>query len=72
MSYSGGAGCRRRHASEEQGHADQLAARIIQLGGEPNFSPDGLLSRSHSEYVEGKVLEEMIEGRSDRRANCDR
>jgi len=48
------------HANEEQGHADQIAARIIQLGGEPNFSPDGLLSRSHSEYVEGNTLIDMI------------
>jgi bacterioferritin len=48
------------HANEEQGHADQIAARIIQLGGAPNFSPDGLLSRSHSEYVEGTTLIDMI------------
>ncbi len=49
-----------QHANEEQGHADQLAERIVQLGGEPNLSPDGMLSRSHSEYIEGKTLEEMI------------
>jgi bacterioferritin len=49
-----------QHANEEQGHADQLAARIVQLGGSPNFSPDGLLSRSHSEYVEGHTLLDMI------------
>jgi bacterioferritin len=49
-----------QHANEEQGHADELAARIIQLGGAPNFSPDGLLSRSHSEYVEGQNLIDMI------------
>ena len=48
------------HANEEQAHADQLAERIVQLGGEPNLSPDGLLSRSHSEYVEGQSLVEMI------------
>lgn len=48
------------HAAEEQAHADQLAERILQLGGEPNLSPDGLLSRSHSEYVEGKDLKDMI------------
>jgi bacterioferritin len=48
------------HANEEQAHADQLAERIVQLGGEPNLSPDGLLSRSHSEYVEGESLVEMI------------
>lgn len=49
-----------QHANEEQGHADQLAARIVQLGGSPNFSPEGLLSRSHSEYVEGQTLVDMI------------
>jgi bacterioferritin len=49
------------HANEEQGHADQLAERIVQLGGEPNFSPDELSSRSHSEYVEGKDLADMIQ-----------
>jgi bacterioferritin len=48
------------HAGEEQVHADQIAARIVQLGGEPNFSPDGLTSRSHAEYVEGGSLGEMI------------
>ncbi len=48
------------HASEEQAHADQIAARIVQLGGEPNFSPQELAMRSHSEYVEGKSLLEMI------------
>jgi len=48
------------HANEEQGHADQIAARIIQLGGAPNFSPEGLLMRSHSEYVEGTTLLDMI------------
>ena len=49
-----------QHATEEQVHADQLAERIVQLGGEPNFSPEGMLSRSHSEYVEGDSLVEMI------------
>jgi bacterioferritin len=49
-----------QHATEEQAHADQLAERIVQLGGEPNLSPEGLLSRSHSEYVEGESLVEMI------------
>jgi bacterioferritin len=48
------------HANEEQGHADQIAGRIVQLGGSPNLSPEGLLSRSHSEYVEGETLIEMI------------
>jgi bacterioferritin len=49
-----------QHAIEEQAHADQIAARIVQLGGEPNFSPDGLAMRSHAEYVEGTDLIDMI------------
>ncbi len=49
-----------QHAVEEQAHADQLAERIVQLGGEPNLSPEGILDRSHSEYVEGESLAEMI------------
>ena len=49
-----------QHATEEQAHADQLAERIVQLGGEPNLSPEGLLDRSHSEYVEGDSLADMI------------
>ncbi|MDR5812910.1 MULTISPECIES: ferritin-like domain-containing protein [unclassified Caballeronia] len=48
------------HANEEQEHADTLAERIVQLGGEPNFAPDGLASRSHSQYSEGKDLIDMI------------
>ncbi len=48
------------HAGEEQGHADLIAERIIQLGGEPDLNPDGLLTRSHSEYVEGEGLVDMI------------
>jgi hypothetical protein len=44
------------HSNEEQGHADRIAERIVQLGGEPNFSPDGLTSRSHAEYVEAGSL----------------
>src|SRR5215813_4007418 len=49
-----------QHANEEQVHADQIAQRIVQLGGEPNFNPEGLLSRSHAEYVEGETLTDMI------------
>ena len=49
------------HAADEQTHADQIAARITQIGGEPNFSPEGLATRSHSEYVEGHSLVEMIQ-----------
>jgi bacterioferritin len=48
------------HAAEEQAHADQIAARITQLDGEPNFNPEGMLTRSHSEYKEGTTLVEMI------------
>ena len=49
------------HAQEEQQHADQIAERITQLGGEPDFSPEGLATRSHAEYVEGDSLRSMIE-----------
>ncbi len=48
------------HANEELLHADRIAERIVQLRGEPNFSPDGLSLRSHAEYVEGNTLKEMI------------
>lgn len=49
-----------QHANEEQGHADLIAQRIVQLGGEPDFSPEGLATRSHAEYVEGDTLIDMI------------
>jgi bacterioferritin len=49
-----------QHANEEQGHADLIATRITQLGGAPNFSPEGLLTRSHAEYAEGDTLVDMI------------
>jgi len=49
-----------QHANEEQVHADEIAARIVQLGGEPDFAPDGLTTRAHSEYVAGDTLVEMI------------
>ncbi|MDR5854138.1 ferritin-like domain-containing protein [Caballeronia sp. LZ062] len=48
------------HATEEQEHADMLAERIVQLGGSPDFAPDSLKSRSHSEYKEGADLIDMI------------
>ena len=48
------------HANEEQGHADRIAERITQLDGEPNFDPAGILTRSHSQYVAGDNLIEMI------------
>ena len=49
-----------QHATEEQVHADQIAQRIVQLGGKPDFSPEGLATRSHSEYHAGDDLLEMI------------
>lgn len=49
------------HAEEEQDHADRIAERIVQLGGNPELNPSGLASRSHSEYQEGESLTEMIE-----------
>lgn len=49
------------HAQQEQQHANQIAERITQLNGNPNFSPEGLQDRSHAEYVEGDDLVEMIE-----------
>ena len=49
-----------QHANEEQAHADLIAQRIVQLGGAPNFNPDGLTMRSHAEYVEGETLIDMI------------
>jgi bacterioferritin len=47
-------------AQEFMEHADQIAERIVQLGGDPDFSPQGLATRSHAEYVEGNSLPEMI------------
>ena len=49
-----------QHAAEEQAHADQIAKRIVQLGGEPDLDPKRLTERSHSEYVEGHTLLDMI------------
>jgi bacterioferritin len=49
------------HAKQEQEHADWVAERITQLNGEPNLNPEGLTSRSHSEYVEGSDLKAMIQ-----------
>jgi len=48
------------HAQQEQSHADAIAARINQLGGVPNLNPDGLSSRSHSEYREAAGIEAML------------
>lgn len=48
------------HADQEQQHADWLAGRIVQLGGKPNFSPEGLQTRAHAEFVEGDTLREMV------------
>jgi bacterioferritin len=49
-----------QHANEEQGHADSVAQRIVQLGGSPNLNPEGLATRSHSQYDEKASLVEMI------------
>jgi bacterioferritin len=49
-----------QHANEEQAHADRIAERIVQLGGAPDLNPSGLTSKSHSEYVEGSSLLDMI------------
>jgi len=49
-----------QHAKEEQGHMREVAERINQLGGKPNFNPEGLASRSASQYGEGGNLVEMI------------
>lgn len=48
------------HAGEELGHADSIAARIVQLGGEPDFAPDTLTARSHAEYVAVNSLTDMV------------
>ncbi len=48
------------HSNEELGHADQLAERIVQLGGEPDFAPATLLERSHADYDESSDLQAMI------------
>ncbi len=48
------------HATEEAGHADRLARRIVQLGGEPDFSPDSLTRRSHAAYDDSSDLKAMI------------
>ena len=49
-----------QHANEEQLHADQIATRITQLQGDPDFDPDTLTARSHAEYVAGSSLIEMV------------
>jgi bacterioferritin len=49
-----------KHANEEQQHADAIAGRIVQLGGEPDLNPMGICDRSHSEYVEGRTLADMV------------
>lgn len=48
------------HANEESAHADRIAERIVQLGGEPNFQPDSLSKRSHADYDESKDLQAMV------------
>jgi bacterioferritin len=49
-----------QHANEEQSHADMISRRIVQLNGKPNWNPEGLITRSHAEYVEGSSLSQMI------------
>jgi bacterioferritin len=49
-----------QHAQEEQDHADRIAARIVQLQGEPDFNPETLTERSHAEYVPGTDLVDML------------
>jgi bacterioferritin len=49
------------HAKEEEGHADMVADRITQIGGEPDFNPATLTTRSHAQYVEGQSLRSMVE-----------
>jgi bacterioferritin len=49
-----------QHANEEMAHADEIALRITQLQGEPNFDPEGITTRSHAEYREGTDLVDMI------------
>jgi len=49
-----------QHANEEQGHADSVAQRIVQLGGSPNLNPEGLSTRAHSQYDEKESLVDMI------------
>lgn len=48
------------HSNEEQAHADEIAERIVQLGGEPDFNPNAITGRSHAEYRIGKTLAEAI------------
>jgi bacterioferritin len=49
-----------QHAKEEQAHMMAVAERIDQLGGSPNFNPEGLATRSASQYAEGENLVDMI------------
>lgn len=49
-----------QHANEEQVHADQIALRITQLQGSPNFDPEGLATRSHAEYDDSSALLDMV------------
>lgn len=49
-----------QHAKDEEQHTEWVATRIVQLNGAPNFNPEGLTTRSHSEYAEGTDLTSMI------------
>jgi bacterioferritin len=48
------------HSNAEQGHADRIAERMVQLGGEPDFNPNAITGRSHAEYRIGRTLPEAI------------
>jgi bacterioferritin len=50
----------KEHSDQEAEHADSIAERIVQLGGDPDFDPQGLLERSHAQYHAGKELADMI------------
>jgi bacterioferritin len=50
-----------KHAREEETHADRIAERIVQLGGVPDFDPQSLAARSHSEYADDESLADMVE-----------
>src|SRR5438093_4969351 len=50
-----------QHAADEERHLDMAAERIVQLGGEPDLDPAGLPKRSHTDYIPGKTLHQMVE-----------
>ena len=50
-----------QHATAKQMHADQLAQRIVPLGGAPHFAPEGMLTRNHSACMTGESLRDMMQ-----------